>query len=993
MKLKPKRKTPNGINADTVQPSSGSAPGRSCPDQQGHLDRHQATAVTSSKKNAIKIGTWNVRTLFMVGQLNNLKQEMETLDIDILGVCETRWTGNGCFTSDNVVMLYSGGETHSNSVGVIMKKHIAKSIIGCWSISDRVMVVKLKGTPADVNIIQAYAPTSASTEDALENFYHDLEKAMSVCKSSEMKIVMGDFNAKIGEERYNTTVGPYGLGTRNDRGDTMVEWCERTELVVTNTWFKQHKRRLYTWTSPDAQTKNQIDFILVNQRYRNAIKSCKTYPGTDCNSDHNLLLANIVCKMRKMKKPKMAPNTDLSSLRTDADLLHSFSVEVKNRFEQIAENNESTAEEDWGQITEILQSTAQQLLPSKPRDKKQKWMNDHILELMKKRRSVKNKNTGMYKDLNTKIQAACRAAKESWIEEQCNELEDLEKRDVQLMYNRIKTMSKKSCRPANTAIKTKNGEVVVEQQDILDRWTEYIGDLFEDTGEMLNFDTNDELSGNEILQSEVEIALKEMKSGKLPGNDNITTELLNACKDTSIRKLCTLSNKIYRTGEIPKQMKESVFIPLPKKGDLLECGNYRLISLMSHITKLILRVIMRRIRNKLLPEISEEQFGFKKDCGTRNAIFVLRILAERSIEMQVDIHMAFVDYEKAFDRVNHEILMQDLKQLGIDDKDLRLLNNLYKEQIAAVLVNGELSEWAQTDRGVRQGCVLSPDLFSLYAEYIMRKVNTPESLKVNGSPISNIRYAEDTVLMADSAETLQQLLSSLQAESRKRGLIINKKKTKIMVINKKSEIPQSNIFLDEQKLEQKCQFEYLGSLVTSDCRCDKEIIRRIALAKKAFTDKKAILADKKLDIALRLRLLKCYVWSTLLYGCESWTLNTSCKQKLEAMEIWCYRRMLRISWVKKISNERVLEMVNMIRDLLITIRQRQLRFVGHVARKNGIEKLVLEGKVAGQRQRGRRRLNFMGGLASAVGCSAVEVIRRTGDRNGFRRMIADVSPT
>ena len=109
--------------------------------------------------------------------------------------------------------------------------------------------------------------------------------------------------------------------------------------------------------------------------------------------------------------------------------------------------------------------------------------------------------------------------------------------------------------------------------------------------------------------------------------------------------------------------------------------------------------------------------------------------------------------------------MQDLKQLGIDDKDLRLLNNLYKEQIAAVSVNGELSEWAQIDRGVRQGCVLSPDLFSLYAEYIMRKVNTPESLKVNGSPISNIRYADDTVLMANSAETLQQLLSSLQAES------------------------------------------------------------------------------------------------------------------------------------------------------------------------------------------------------------------------------------
>ena len=130
------------------------------------------------------------------------------------------------------------------------------------------MVVKLKGTPANINIIEAYAPTSTSSEENLEDFYHDLDKAMSICKSSEMKIVMGDVNAKIGEGKYNQIVGPHRLGARNDRGDTMVEWCEGTELIVTNTWFKQHKRRLYTWASPDEQTRNQIDYILINQRYR-----------------------------------------------------------------------------------------------------------------------------------------------------------------------------------------------------------------------------------------------------------------------------------------------------------------------------------------------------------------------------------------------------------------------------------------------------------------------------------------------------------------------------------------------------------------------------------------------------------------------------------------------------------------------------------------------------------------------------------------------------
>ena len=138
------------------------------------------------------------------------------------------------------------------------------------------------------------------------------------------------------------------------------------------------------------------------------------------------------------------------------------------------------------------------------------------------------------------------------------------------------------------------------------------------------------MSDNEILESEVEAALKEMKSGKAPGNDKVSAELLIACKDISVKKLCILTNKIFNTGVLPKQMKESIFIPIPKKGDLLEWGNYRLISLMSHITKIILRIIMRRVRSKLLPEISEEQFSLKKDCGTRDAIFMLWILGERS---------------------------------------------------------------------------------------------------------------------------------------------------------------------------------------------------------------------------------------------------------------------------------------------------------------------------------------------------------------------------
>jgi len=978
----------------------GCSPGQNVADQQGYADRHQATASriknmpVTAKEGAIKIATWNVRTLYKVGQLENLKQEMQTLDIDILGVCETRWTDNGRFNSDDITMLYSGGQNHANGVGIILKQNIAKSLIGCWAISDRVMTIKLRGVPVDINIIQAYAPTSASTENELETFYEQLDQAISICKSTEIKIVMGDFNAKIGEGRQSLSVGPYGLGIRNDRGDSLVEWCEGQQLAIMNTWFKDHKRRRYTWVSPDEQTKNQIDFMLIDHRHRNAIKFCKVYPGADCNSDHKLLMAKFACKMKRIKKAEKKSSLNVNLLRNDATLQSLYAVEVRNRFQVLesenqTSNKETTSEEDWCQLEHILLGAAEKVVPKKEKESQHKWMKDHILELMAKRRALRNKKSAEYKILNKKIQDECRKAKEDWITLQCTDLEDLEKKNIQLMYSKIKRMSKNKSRPANTALKDKNGKVVMEQQDILHRWTEYLGELFDDNA-MPDVATEQELSGNNILEAEVKAALKDMKFGKAPGNDKITTELLTACEEISIKQLSSLANKIYESGVVPKQMRESVFIPLPKKGDLLMCGNYRLISLMSHITKIILRIIMRRIRNKLLPEISEEQFGFKKDCGTRNAIFLLRILGERSLEMQKDVHLAFIDYEKAFDRVKHDVLIEDLKSLGIDGKDLRLLNNLYKEQIAAVSIDGNLSDWIPVKRGVRQGCVLSPDLFSIYAENIMRKLIQTENFKVNGTSITNIRYADDTVLLADNTHDLQELITSLQQESEKRGLFINKKKTKIMVMSKKSEVPKSKIFLNGEILEQTDHFDYLGSIVTSDCRSEKEIRRRIVLAKKAFMEKKNIFADKKLSMDLKTRLLKCYVWSTLLYGCEGWTLSSSSEKKLEAAEMWLYRRMMRISWIKKVSNEKVLQMVKKERSLLRTIRKRQLKFVGHVIRKEGLEKLILEGKIEGKRQRGRQRLRYMDGLASAVGCSVVEVLRRAGDRIGFRKMIADV---
>ena len=180
-----------------------------------------------------------------------------------------------------------------------------------------------------------------------------------------------------------------------------------------------------------------------------------------------------------------------------------------------------------------------------------------------------------------------------------------------------------------------------------------------------------------------------------------------------------------------------------------------------------------------------------------------------------------------------------------------------------------------------------------------------------------------------------------------------------MVISKKDDIPLCSLKNDNCSIEQVKSFNYLGAMITSDCRSKMEIKRRIALSKDAFNKMKDILLDRKMSVPIKIRLLKTYVWSVLLYGCESWTLHADTKSNLEAAEMWFYRRMLRVSYVDRVKNEDILGRLGQDRQILNHIKKRQLQFLGHVIRKEQIEELSLTGKFEGKKARGRQRYHFM----------------------------------
>ena len=307
-------------------------------------------------KDKLTVGEWNVRTLYQTGKLQMVQMEMARLGVDILGISETRWPNNAHVGIDGYSFVYSGGENHSRGVGVMFSPRLKRCFIGFWPVSERVMLVKFAARPFDLVVVQVYAPTSECSEEILEAFYSDLDKALKEVKSRDYLIILGDFNAKIGEGRDGSSVGPFGLGDRNERGDRLLEFAEEHRLTITNTWFQHHPSKLYTWISPqdgESLVRNQIDYILVKQRYKRSILNVKTYPGADCDSDHVPVIAKIKLKLKVLKKKEQDnPKWNLELLGRD-ELAEKYRIRTENRFEALNKGQMEDVNSGWEQIKDI----------------------------------------------------------------------------------------------------------------------------------------------------------------------------------------------------------------------------------------------------------------------------------------------------------------------------------------------------------------------------------------------------------------------------------------------------------------------------------------------------------------------------------------------------------------------------------------------------------------------------------------------------------------
>ena len=162
--------------------------------------------------------------------------------------------------------------------------------------------VHFQGKQFNITVIQVYAPSSNAEEAEVEQFYEDLQDLLELTPPKDVLFIIGDWNAKVGSQEIPGVTGKFGLGEQNEAGQRLTKFSQENTLVIANTLFQQHKRRLYTWTSPDGQYRNQTDYILCSQKWRNSIQSAKTRLGADCVSDHELLIAKFRFKLKKVGK-------------------------------------------------------------------------------------------------------------------------------------------------------------------------------------------------------------------------------------------------------------------------------------------------------------------------------------------------------------------------------------------------------------------------------------------------------------------------------------------------------------------------------------------------------------------------------------------------------------------------------------------------------------------------------------------------------------------
>lgn len=919
------------------------------------------------QNKTIYLATYNVRTLLGEERLVELEsQVLNKINWHIFGLCETRWRGEGLFKLNSGHLFYYKGKDNDKSeggVGLIIHRSMANRLISTGYISDRVIYATLSiNKRYKLKVIQAYAPTMSYNDTEVETFYDDIKKAteQDYC---HFTIIMGDFNARIGERsEEENCIGNYGLGKRNERGEMLVHFLKSQNLYAMNTFYKKKPQNKWTWRHPDGLL-NEYDYILSNKKHM--FLDVEVLNRITAGSDHRIVRGKIKLDLRKERRTLCYNKPKRWDYRSIEDQRQVFEEKLERKFETLPLGQ--TVNEISKNINEAITDVAKAMKKPSRRGKYGTILSDSTKELIERRNLTPQQSLQEINHLNKLIRTSIR--------------HDVRKNNYNIIKDTIEKyrgpkVFRRKLQKGNAQIHKitkEDGTTVTERPAILRAVEEFYHKLYSSQTEELipsNSDPRAKLIRHltedlpDISIYEIKNALKKMKSGKTPGEDGITSELLKYGGKAILKQLQVLFNKVIHEGVTPDEWKNAIGTLIHKKGDKAKIANYRPICILGHIYKLFTKVVCARLANRLDAAQPVEQAGFRSKFSTIDHIFTMRQLFEKCREYNLSVHVGFVDYEKAFDSVEHWAVFHALKRSNVDDRYVQVIKDIYSKATLQISLH-ELTDPIKMSRGVRQGDTISPKLFTSALEDMFRTIDwSNKGININGGKLTHLRFADDIAIIATSVEDLQSMLEDLQQASCKIGLKMNINKTQFM-----TQDGVDHIEVNGQKIQRVPHYIYLGQMLSLDKNAQKEEIkRRIRLGWAAFNKLEDVLKGK-LPMSLKRRVYDQCVLPVMTYGCETWTLTVEAMEKLKVAQRAMERAMLGVSLRDRIRNTEIRRRTKLT-DIAQRVASLKWKWAGHISRREDerwSQKVLDWRPRSGHRNRGKPLARWSDDIAKAAG--------------------------
>ena len=571
----------------------------------------------------------------------------------------------------------------------------------------------------------------------------------------------------------------------------------------------------------------------------------RTRRGADAASDHQLVVAVLQIKLKAYRdgasRPSFKYNTQHLKDRVKAE---EFNVELKNKFSTLEGLTEDTVEGHWQGIANTWKSTCNDVLGKKTKKHKE-WLSLDTWNLITERTRLKGK-INMLKDQDERqtlqslywektrgIQTSARRDKRKFVEDLTEEAETAAgKRDMKRLYEITRQLSGKWNKPTRP-VQDKNGDIITGEENERKRWAEHFEEILNRPPPPAPPNIPPATQPLEVnigppTKQETMKAIKSLKAGKAAGPDGIPPEALKADIKTSTDMLHPLLVKIWETETVPEEWRKGMLVKLPKKGDLSSCNNWRGIMLLSIPGKVLSRIMLERLKATLDKRFREEQAGFRQDRSCTDHIATMRIIIEQSLEWQTPLYSIFVDFQKAFDSVDRGVIWKLMEHYGFPPKYIEIIRQLYQDATCQVIHEGKLTDPFQVQTGVRQGCLLSPTIFLMVIDWIMRQSTTDQKTGIQWTftkQLEDLDFADDISLLSHRQQHAQEKLDRVAHEAEKTGLRINVGKTETLRINNYQHDPiRLNgecyvlSFTPSPNTTQAVQFMCLFQLPSPDCR-------------------------------------------------------------------------------------------------------------------------------------------------------------------------------